>query len=189
MKTNSTTNVDKTIASLNKQFKDAGLDSQAFNWKHAGATFASSVEGISALFTALVVILAIVVFIIIMNTLTVSVIERTGEIGTMRALGASKGFVRKLFFTESISITLLSAIGGTLIALLIMVVFNAFHLSVDGDIAKMILGGGSIQFIPTLKNILGTILLVCVGSSLANIYPVSAALKISPLKALSQDGE
>jgi len=189
LKADKTTNVKKTIATLNKQFKDAGLDAQAFDWKTAATTFASTVQGISTLFTALVVILAIVVFIIIMNTLTVSVIERTGEIGTMRALGASKGFVRKLFFTESISITLLSATGGTLIALLIMVIFNAFHLSVDGDIAKMILGGGSIQFIPTLLNILGTIILVCIGSSLANIYPVSSALKISPLKALSQDGE
>lgn len=189
LKTNATTNVTKTIATLNKEFKDAGLEAQALDWKNAAATFASTVQGISTLFTALVVILAIVVFIIIMNTLTVSVIERTGEIGTMRALGASKGFVRKLFFTESISITLLSAAGGTIIALLIMVIFNAFHLSVTGDIAKMILGGGSIKFIPTLTNILGTILLVAIGSSLANLYPVSAALKISPLKALSQDGE
>lgn len=43
------------------------------------------------------------------NTMTVTLLERTNEIGIMRALGASRGAIRQLFLTESI---LLGALGG-----------------------------------------------------------------------------
>lgn len=180
---------EKTIASLNAQFAAAGLECTAVNWRSAAASYVKTVEGISGIFTALVIILAIVVFIIIMNTLVVSVIERTAEIGTMRALGADKMFVRKLFFTESVTISIISSIAGVILALIAMGVVNACHFTVTGDIAKIILGGGSISLIPTIQSILGTIFLVVLGSVLANIYPMHAALKITPLQALSQDGE
>ncbi len=179
----------KTVAELNNAFAANKTEARALNWKSASSTFTASVDGITGIFTALVVILAVVVFIIIMNTMTVSVIERTSEIGTMRALGAEKNFIRRLFFTESVSIGLLSSVIGSVIALVCMAVINSFKIAVDNDTVKLILGGGLIAFIPTVKNILGTILLVTTGSVLANVYPVSAALKITPLKALSKDGE
>src|SRR5574344_1383442 len=180
---------DKIISSLNKQFDSQGLTCKAVNWKSAASSYVKAVEGIGGIFTALVVILAIVVFIIIMNTLIVSVIERTAEIGTMRALGADKLFVRKLFFTESISISLIASIAGVILAFIAMAIVNACHFTVTGDIAKIILGGGSISLLPTVKSVVTTVLLVMLGSVLANIYPVRAALRITPLQALSQDGE
>lgn len=173
------------ISSLNNTFKENNISATAMNWKAASSTFSSTVEGIGIIFTVLVIILAIVVFIIIMNTMTISVIERTGEIGTMRALGAEKNFVRQLFTIESITITVLSSIAGTVLALIIMLIINCCHISLSNDIAKMLLGGGAISLIPTLSSIFGTIIIITIGCILANIYPVSTALKITPLKALS----
>ena len=93
------------IEDLNNKFAAAGVQAVARDWEGAAGTFTSSVESISSLFTVLIIILAIVVFIIIMNTMVISVLERTGEIGTMRAIGADKSFVSKLFFCESITLT------------------------------------------------------------------------------------
>jgi putative ABC transport system permease protein len=181
---------DKNVVKeLNSAFKTNKIQARALNWKNASATFTSSVDGITGIFTVLVVILAIVVFIIIMNTMTISVIERTSEIGTMRALGAEKNFIRKLFFKESTIIGLLSSGIGSIIAIICMLIINSFKISIDNDTVKIILGGGLIAFIPTVKNILGTILFITAGTLIANIYPLSAALKITPLKALSKDGE
>src|SRR5574344_411698 len=83
LKTTHSWQADKIISSLNKQFDSQGLTCKAVNWKSAASSYVKAVEGIGGIFTALVVILAIVVFIIIMNTLVVSVIERTAEIGTI----------------------------------------------------------------------------------------------------------
>ena len=178
--------IDAVIEDLNNKFAAAGVQAVARNWAHAAGTFTSSVESISSLFTVLIIILAIVVFIIIMNTMVISVLERTGEIGTMRAIGADKSFVRKLFFCESITLTLGAEIVGTILSLVIMTILNACNFTVSDDIAKMILGGGSISFIPTVGNFVSTMIIILVGTILANLYPVSSALKITPLKALSK---
>ena len=178
--------IDAVIEDLNNKFSAAGVQAVARNWAHAAGTFTSSVESISSLFTVLIIILAIVVFIIIMNTMVISVLERTGEIGTMRAIGANKSFVRKLFFCESITLTLGAEIVGTILSLVVMGVLNLCNFTVSDDIAKMILGGGSISFIPTVENFVSTMIIILVGTILANLYPVSSALKITPLKALSK---
>ena len=115
------------------------------------------------------IILAIVVFIIIMNTMVISVLERTGEIGTMRAIGADKSFVRKLFFCESITLTLGAELLGTILSLVIMTILNACNFTVSDDIAKMILGGGSISFIPTVGNFVSTMIIILVGTILAKV--------------------
>lgn len=175
------------VISLQKTFDDQGIKAHVYDWKSASGTFTSSVEGINLLFVALVVILAVVVFIIIMNTMLISVLERTGEIGTMRALGSNKNFVRKLFLTESVVITLFSALAGSVLALILMTIFNSIGIRISNDIVKMILGGAAVNLIPTFASFFRTILIVTIGSVLANIYPVSMALKITPLKALSHN--
>ena len=120
-----------------------------------------------------------------MNTMTVSVIERTSEIGTMRAIGAGKKFVKTLFSTETFILTFISAIIGVIIAFIAMTIFNSCNIVITNSIAKMILGGGLLHFSPTFKIIIVTIIIALCGSLLSNIYPVRSALKITPLKALS----
>lgn len=180
---------NKIVTELNKAFEEQNIQALARGWYDATGTYTSSVEGISTLFTALVIILAVVVLIIIMNTMIISVIERTGEIGTMRALGGQKSFIRKIFYTESITLTVLSSLAGSVFALLVMLILNACHFTVTNEIAKMILGGGAVRFIPTFGSFFKTILIITIGGLFANFYPVSAALKITPLKALSQGDE
>ena len=180
----------EVVASLNKKFNELGLDAQAMDWHDAGMSYTSSMEGINILFNVLVIILAVVVFIIIMNTMVVSVMERTSEIGTMRALGAEKSFVRSLFHVEALTITVLSSLAGMVLSLVFIAIFNSLGIAVDSNmIAKIILGGGEIQFAPTPQILIVTFLVVVLGSLLSNIYPVSSALKITPLKALSKGAD
>lgn len=177
----------EAIKTLNQTFKEKGVDAKAMGWKDAAASYTKTVAGINVFFNILVAVLAIVVFIIIMNTMTVSIIERTSEIGTMRAIGAEKSFVRKLFYTEALSITVVSSIIGVILAFVVMWIFNSLQLSVgDNMIAKVILGGGQLHFSPTPVIVIFSLVGVLAGSFLSNIYPVSSALKITPLKALSK---
>ena len=177
----------KIVAKLNKRFKEEGLNAQAMDWKKAALSYSGTVEGIGFIFNLLIIILAVVVFIIIMNTMIVSVIERTSEIGTMRAIGAEKKFVKKLFYSEAIILTSISALAGIIFAFICMAIFNACNIAVTNSIAKMILGGGLLHFTPTLKIILTTIIVALLGSIISNRYPVKSALKITPIKALSKE--
>jgi putative ABC transport system permease protein len=72
------------------------------------------------MFNAIVVIAIIVSLLGVINTLAMSVIERTREIGVLRALGASRWQVRSTMLDESLMITiagaLLGVVSGSLIA-------------------------------------------------------------------------
>ena len=177
----------KLVAELNKRFKEEGINAQAMDWKKAAYSYSGTVEGIGFIFNLLIIILAVVVFIIIMNTMVVSVIERTSEIGTMRAIGAEKKFVKKLFYSEAIILTSLSAFAGIVFAFICMSIFNAFNIAITNSIAKMILGGGLLHFSPTPKIIITTIVVALIGSVISNRYPVKSALRITPIKALSKE--
>lgn len=177
----------KVVAELNKRFADEGLNVQAVTWKMAAYSYSGSVEGIGFIFNLLIIILAVVVFIIIMNTMVVSVIERTSEIGTMRAIGAEKKFVKKLFYSEAVMLTGVASICGIIFAFICMAIFNACNIAITNEIAKMILGGGLLHFTPTVKIIVVTIIVAIAGSIISNMYPVKSALKITPLKALSKE--
>ncbi|MCR4734361.1 MAG: FtsX-like permease family protein [Treponema sp.] len=179
----------KTLAALKNELAVEGFDLQVMDWKLAAATYAYSVEGIGVVFNMLVIILAVVVFIIIMNTMTVSVIERTGEIGTMRAIGAEKAFVKKLFYTEAVSLTFFSSIIGIILSFIVMAIFNACGITITNSIAKMILGGGLLHFTPTVGIIITTFIIAILGSVVSNLYPVSSALRITPLKALAKGSD
>ena len=179
----------EVIEDLNRSFTEHNIMARAIDWKTAATTYTTTVEGINVIFNIMIVILAIVVFFIIMNTMTVSVVERTGEIGTMRAIGAEKSFVRSLFFVESMIITVFSAIAGAVVAGLISLIINSLGIDIDNSMAKVILGGGAVHFSITPVIVIVTIIAATIGSILSNIYPVSSALKVSPLKALSKGSE
>ncbi len=176
----------KVIADLNAIFREKGIMCTAVDWEAAAADFVEVTGILSGVFTVMIIILAVVVFIVIMNTLVVSIFERTGEIGTMRALGGSKGFIRKLFLTEAITTSGFACIAGIVLGLLICFILNACHITIADSSAKVILGSASLGFIPTLKSVLTTALVILFGSICANFYPVSLALRITPLKAMNQ---
>ena len=71
------------------------------------------------MFNAIVIIAIIVSLLGVINTLAMSVIERTREIGVLRALGASRWQIRATMVDESLMITIAGAVvgvlGGTLI--------------------------------------------------------------------------
>ena len=189
MKVNNPLQTNAIIAQLNAKFAQAGLDVYAMDWKAAAYSYSQSVAGKSLVFNILIIILAIVVFIIIMNTIIVSVIERTSEIGTMRAIGAEKKFVRRLFMSETLILTSLSSVGGIILAGIIMAIFNSLNITITNSIAKMILGGGLLRFSPTPAIIITTIVIAIGGSLISNLSPVKSALKITPLKALNHGGD
>jgi len=107
--------------------------------------------------------------IVIMNIMLVSVIERTREIGVRRALGATRGNIRRQFLSEAV---LLSLGGGILGVLLGM------------TIAKIV---STVTPLPTLVR--PTLILAGLGVAVltgivAGIVPAIRASKLPPIDAL-----
>ncbi len=130
---------------------------------------------------ALFGIIALVVSAIGMfNTMTITLLERTQEIGVMRSLGASKWNVAGLFLIESMIMGFLGSIVGILIGTSMARLFN-FGLNI---LAKN-LGGESVNIFYSPNWFL--VLIVVFGSVigfLTGLFPARRAGKIDPIIAL-----
>ena len=76
---------------------------------------AAAVDQLLGLVTALLGLALIIAFIGIVNTLALSIFERTREIGLLRAIGMSRGQVRRMIRWEAVIVAILGAVLGLVI--------------------------------------------------------------------------
>ncbi len=107
----------RIVRALEDHFEYVGM--------HVGATAKVAQERaeVVALFEVIVVLLLIMAFLLavigglgLMGTMSINVLERTREIGVMRAIGASNRSVRRIFITEGVIIGLISWLVGAVLA-------------------------------------------------------------------------
>jgi len=112
----------------------------------------------------------------IMNTMYTSVLERTKEVGTMKAIGAKNSHVLLLFLIES---GLLGLVGG-----LIGVGFGIGLAKGTEYIAMIYIGSPLLQASITPTLILGALAFSFIVGTLSGILPAMQASKLKPAEAL-----
>jgi len=177
----------RVVAELNQWFATEGIDAQAGGWKMAAGPFSQSIDVVRIIFNIAIIIVSIVAIIIMTNTLVISVIERTGEIGTMRALGAQRGFVRKMFLVETLTIAVVFGAIGTVLGVGIIGILNLAHIEAGNAFLQILFAGKILHASASIGSIISSLVLVIVVAILAHIYPVSLALKIEPVRAMQTE--
>lgn len=114
------------------------------------------------------------------NTMTIALLERTQEIGTMKALGASRGDIWKMFLTESMLIGFLGGTAGLLFGFLLSKIVN---FAVNMLASKF--GGTelSLFYIPVWFVVFIVIFSTVVGF-ITGLYPARRAARLNALEAL-----
>lgn len=175
------------IANMNMWFNQQGIAAEAHGWKSAADGFASSSDIIRVVFDVAILIVAIVAIIIIMNTLVISVIERTGEIGMMRALGAQKGFIWRMFVVETLSVSIVFGLAGIALGAIVIGAIDLMHIPIANQFLQILFGGSVLEPRVSLPSVIGSIVVVVVVGLLSHLYPVSIALKVQPVKAIQTE--
>ena len=120
----------------------------------------------------------------IANTMIMSILERTREIGIMKAIGAEDREIKLIFFVEAAFIGLLGGVLGVLAAWGIDGVANrlAYRFILKPQ------GASYVDFFSLPVYLwLGAILFAVFVSILAALYPAARAARIDPVKALRHD--
>lgn len=99
---------DAMRAVLQAQFQHAGLDLEVKTWQELSGFYRQVHDMFDMIFGFIFSIVLTVVVMSVANSMGMTVIERTREIGTLRAIGLKRSGVVRLFTTESL---LLSAVG------------------------------------------------------------------------------
>ena len=119
----------------------------------------------------------------IINTMLMSILERTREIGIMKSIGGSEGEIKIIFFVEAASIGLIGAIFGLGLGWLVTRVANAV---MNSQLKPQDLPGVDLFSFP-LWLMLGAIAFSVFISLAAGLYPAIRAARIDPVKALRHD--
>jgi putative ABC transport system permease protein len=118
----------------------------------------------------------------IMNTMLTSVMERTREIGIMKAIGATTRDIMSIFIIEGV---LMSGVGG--IIGIILGVFGSQALTlILRSFMSMGGGGGSFQLVPiiTITSVVLAIAVSLIVGVLSSLYPAWRAARMSPIEAV-----
>ncbi len=120
----------------------------------------------------------------IINTMTISLLERTHEIGIMKCVGASNRDIKRIFNFEAIFISCIGGILGIMVGLLIGGIFNAilsYLMSRGGVPGEMAISVSPWPFI------LAVLIFSLIIGWVAGWYPARRAAKLSPFEALRSE--
>ena len=120
----------------------------------------------------------------IANTMIMSILERTREIGIMKAIGAEDREIKLIFFVEAAVIGVFGGLIGVLVAWAIDGIANrlAYRFILKPQ------GASFVDFfsLPPYLSI-GAILFALIVSIVAALYPAARAARIDPVRALRHD--
>lgn len=153
--------VEEIKEEIQTAFTESYGENVAFTISDAGSKMEAASKSNETL-TLLLIAMAVIVFIVggigIMNVLFVSVKERTGEIGVLKAIGCARKDILIEFLLEASCISLVGAVIGVLAALGITPIIESFsvrvELSASGGILSLLFGvltGTLFGFYPAYK--------------------------------------
>lgn len=167
------------IDDYNKTMKKAGDDQKVLNYTDSIALIMSSITTMISVITGVLVgfvAISLVVSSIMIAIITyISVLERTKEIGILRAMGASKKDVRRIFTAETAIEGLISGLLGIGITVLLTIPINS--------IVKSQFGVDKVATLPVVAGIV-LVLISIFLSMLAGVIPSRMAAKKDPVEAL-----
>lgn len=176
--------IKQAQADFAKFFAEENIAAQTSDWLQGAGALAEMSYGIKNVFNGVVFVIAIVAIIIIMNTLVIAVTERMGEIGTMRAIGAQKRFVRRMVLWETLLLSGISGTVGIALGSLILFILNKVGLKASNIFFEIIYGGPELRPELSLSSVIMSVVVVVVVGIVSSTYPTSIVMKTSPLKAM-----
>jgi putative ABC transport system permease protein len=141
------------------------------------ADFEKQIKQPLAVFTSIIYAIGAISLLVgglsVINTMTMSVAERTREIGVRKAIGASDGQIMGQFVLES---GVIGLIGGVIGLLLGMMVANAGN--------AMGAASGNVLFLVTNRLMIGSVAFAVVLGVVSGLYPAWHAANLNPVEAL-----
>ncbi|WP_300671391.1 FtsX-like permease family protein [Desulfoluna sp.] len=179
--------LEATLHNLNNRFQSNGTDARAVSWRKA----IGYISDISLLFRIALNIFVFFIFfvavIIIINTLTLNTLERTPEIGTMRAIGAPKRFITRMLILETLFLACLFGSLGLISGSLLTLFLSGLDLAASNEMMSLAFGGDTFCPVMDLNGMTHVFIQLTVVTLMAVLYPVHLAKKVSPLDAVARD--
>jgi putative ABC transport system permease protein len=116
-------------ARLRQLFKDHKLDLEVRDFGELNPFYGQVVQMFGGIFLFISMVMGMIVLFAVVNTMTMNVMERTNEIGTIRAMGVRRSGIRLQFTLEGFLIGAIGAAVGAVLAVIIAALVNGAALT------------------------------------------------------------
>jgi ABC-type lipoprotein release transport system permease subunit len=178
------TDVTSALPAVRRRIADRGLDVRSWQELEPGLNAAISLDlGTSMLWYASLVI--VVVF-IILNTLLMSVLERTREFGVLLAIGMRPGALGAMIWLELGMLALVGLAAGIVIGGAVTLIIAHYGLELPGSEAMFAQWGLPGRLFPRLSLLSASAGPLVMGLSIlvAGIFPYRRASALEPISAM-----
>ncbi|RYZ53744.1 MAG: FtsX-like permease family protein, partial [Proteobacteria bacterium] len=178
--------INQTRTELNKMFKDAGIEAKLVDWQEATGMVGQFANIVRIVLIFALGVIFVVALVIINNSIIVGTLNRTKEIGTMRAIGAQKSFVLGLFLAETAITALIGSILGGLLATLFLLALNKQGIPAPNDLVTFLFSGP--RLFPSLQwgLVILSPLVISIVATIASIYAARHAAHVNPAEAMQE---
>ena len=143
----------------------------------------STVNVLNTVSYVIFAVLLVITMVGLLNTFRMVLIERTREIGTMRAIGMQRGEVRNIFLSEALVLALGGALAGLIIGLILSGVLSLIPLATDSPM-QFFLTDRTFAFPIVPSNMLSTLIIISLVTVASAYLPARKAAKLDPAVAL-----
>jgi len=169
-----------------KTLGSGGFEARVLDWRSTAGSQAQLVYLLRVIFNVGIVILAFAAVVIIMNSLVISVLERSGEIGMMRAIGATRSYVCRLFVAETLSITMAGAAAGLILGCASVLALSLAGIRLANPLLVTMFGASVLRPSIGALDALAYLGAALAAGATAWIYPVRLVLRSQPVQAMAE---
>ncbi|MBM4251132.1 MAG: ABC transporter permease [Deltaproteobacteria bacterium] len=140
----------KNISLIKERLATAGLNVDIYPWMNEEVSpfYSGTMQFVYVMVTFISFVLAAVVILSIFNSATMTIIERSQEIGMMRSIGFTRSQIRRLFEMEMLLLATFSIISGGLVAAIGIFLVNNLGITYN---PPGISGGMILKLVPNVK--------------------------------------
>lgn len=163
-----------------------GLGLNVVDWQQASGFLGQLIFLFRMVLYIAVGIIFLVALVIVNILLVTATLERINEIGTLRAIGAQRGFIMLQFMSETLMLGMIAGGSGALFAAGLITVLGQVGIKAWNEVAVFFFGGNYLYpTIGPLNLAIGFAVVVTV-SVVATLYPAAVATGVQPVEAMRQ---
>jgi len=159
-------------------------DYQVLSWQKMNEIILQTETMANSYISLMYLIVLAITASVIINTLIMSVYERTREIGILSAIGMKGRRIMALFLAESSLLAVGGVIMGLILGGLAVAYFTKYGFSIENMGVTGILIGNTIYAQLTMEDTVNLSILTFVVTLLAGLYPAVMASRMEPVEAL-----
>jgi ABC-type lipoprotein release transport system permease subunit len=174
-------------AAVEATIADHGLDLQVIDWREASGLVGQFISVVWIVLVTAILIIFLVALVIINNSMVMATLDRTREIGTMRAIGAQRNYVLKMFLIESSVLGIGFGLLGVSLGTGIVLLLGHYGIPAWTDELYFLFAGARLYPILLPAHVGVAFIVVLAVSVASTLYPARLAARIQPVRAMGKE--